>query len=146
MYHLQFSIQLHEVDPMETNLFDRMLSTYMADQTTVTLTLQNKIRVSGRVKAFDSYVVIIGDQKCEILYRHAISSLAPSGQEAQKPEHVASRHTPAQSVPRPQKNAPRRPHPAQLQTAISPSAEEPGINNGMKEGLLKWIREQKAAK
>ncbi|HSB33003.1 MAG TPA: RNA chaperone Hfq [Nitrospirota bacterium] len=131
---------------METNLFDRMLSTYMADRTTVTLTLQNKIRVSGRVKAFDSYVVVIGDQKCEILYRHAISSLAPSGQEAQKPEHVASRQTPAQSISRPQKNAPRKPHPAHRQAAQSPSADEPGINNGMKEGLLKWIREQNAAK
>jgi host factor-I protein len=123
-----------------------MLSTYMTDQTPVTLTLQNKIRVSGRVKAFDSYVVVIGDQKCEILYRHAISSLAPSAQEAQKPEHTVSRPAPAQSVPRPQKNAPRKPHPAHRQAAISPSADEPGINNGMKEGLLKWIREQKAAK
>lgn len=131
---------------METNLFDRMLSTYMTDQTTVTLTLQNKIRVSGRVKAFDSYVVVIGDQKCEILYRHAISSLAPSAQEAQKPEHTASRPAPAQSVPRPQKNAPRRPHPAHRHAALPPSAEEQGINTGMKEGLLKWIREQKAAK
>jgi host factor-I protein len=131
---------------METNLFDRMLSTYMADQTPVTLTLQNKIRVSGRVKAFDSYVVIIEDQKREILYRHAISSLAPSAQEVQKPEHIVSRPAPAQAVPRPQKNAPHKPRPAHRQAALPPSADEPGINNGMKEGLLKWIREQKAAK
>ena len=62
---------------METNLFDRMLSTYMTEQTAVTLTLQNKIRVSGKVKAFDSYVVVMEGQKREILYRHAISSLAP---------------------------------------------------------------------
>ena len=59
---------------METNLFDRMLSAYMTEQTSVTLTLQNKIRVSGKVKAFDSYVVIMEGQKREILYRHAISS------------------------------------------------------------------------
>lgn len=131
---------------METNLFDRMLSTYMTDQTPVTLTLQNKIRVTGRVKAFDSYVVVIGDEKSEILYRHAISSLAPSAQEAQKPEHIVNRPAPAQSVPRPQKNAPRKSHPAHRQAAISPSSDEPGINTGMKEGLLKWIREQNAAK
>src|SRR5512147_2282012 len=109
---------------METNLFDRMLNTYMTDQTTVTLTLQNKIRVSGRVKAFDSYVVIIEDQKREILYRHAISSLAPSAQEVRKPEHAAGRPAPARAVPRPQKISPRKPGPAHRQAAPSPSAEE----------------------
>lgn len=131
---------------METNLFDRMMNTYMADQTPVTLTLQNKIRVSGRVKAFDSYVVVIEDQKREILYRHAISSVAPSAQETQKPEHIVSRPVPVKTAPRPQKNTPHRPRPAHRQATLSPSSDEQGINNGMKEGLLRWMQEQKAAK
>jgi len=131
---------------METNLFDRMLSTYMAEQTAVTITLQNKIRVSGRVKAFDSYVVVMEGQKREILYRHAISFLAPSVQEEQKPRQIVSRPAPSRAVPRPQKNASHKPRPAQRQAAHSPSADEPGINNSMKEGLLKWMQEQKAAK
>ena len=128
---------------MEMNLFDRMLNSYMTDQIVVTLTLQNKIRISGKVKAFDSYVVVMEGQKHEILYRHAISSLAPSAQEEQKPQQVVSRPAPARAVPRPQKNAPHKPRPAR---PLSPSADESGINNSMKEGLLKWMQEQKAAK
>jgi RNA chaperone Hfq len=131
---------------METNLFDRMLNSYMTDQIVVTLTLQNKIRISGKVKAFDSYVVVMEGQRHEILYRHAISSLAPSAQEEQKPQQVVSRPAPARAVPRPQKNASQKPRPAHRQTALPPSADESGINNGMKEGLLKWMQEQKAAK
>ena len=131
---------------METNLFDRMLSTYMTEQTAVTLTLQNKIRVSGKVKAFDSYVVVMEGQKREILYRHAISSLAPSAQEEQRRQQPVSRPAPSRPVARPQINASHKPRPAHHQPAFSPSAEESGINNGMKEGLLKWMQEQKAAK
>ena len=131
---------------METNLFDRMLNTYMTEQIAVTLTLQNKIRISGKVKAFDSYVVVMEGQKREILYRHAISSLAPSAQEEQKPRQLTGRPAPARAVPRPQKNASQKPRPVHRQAALSPSADASGLNNGMKEGLLKWMQEQKAAK
>ena len=62
---------------METNLLDRMLNDLLGPtQDTVTVTLQNKIRVSGKIKAFDSYVIIMEGQKREILYRHAVSCLA----------------------------------------------------------------------
>ncbi|MGE5174436.1 MAG: RNA chaperone Hfq [Betaproteobacteria bacterium] len=131
---------------METNLLDRMLSTYLAEQTPVTVTLQNKIRVSGRIKAFDSYVIIIEGLKRDILYRHAISSLAPALQEKQKHKTVLSRPVPVKTAPKPQKNAPHKPHPAHQQAALSASSAEPRINNGMKEGLLKWMQGQKAAK
>ena len=131
---------------METNLFDRMLSAYMTEKTAVTLTLQNKIRVSGKVKAFDSYVVVMEGQKREILYRHAISSLAPQAQEEQRRQQPAVRPAAPRAVTRPQKNASHKPRPTHHQAASSPSAEEPGINNSMKEGLLKWMQEQKAEK
>ena len=69
---------------METNLLDRMLNTYLTELTPVTITLQNKIRVSGKIKAFDSYVIIMEGQKREIVYRHAVSSLCSAVQEEQK--------------------------------------------------------------
>jgi RNA chaperone Hfq len=137
---------------METNLLDRMLNTYLIDQTPVTATLQNKIRVSGKIKAFDSYVIVLDNQKQEILYRHAISSLTSLVQEEQK-RQPAPASRPAQAAPRtparpPKNSAPkprpaRQPHPAPTSSA---SAAEPGINNSMKDGLLKWMQEQKAAK
>ena len=57
---------------METNLLDKMLDLYRSQKTAVTIVLQNKARVWGRIAAFDSYVVVMESQKREIVYRHAI--------------------------------------------------------------------------
>ncbi|HUI45514.1 MAG TPA: RNA chaperone Hfq [Nitrospirota bacterium] len=129
---------------METNLLDRMLNAYLAEQTPVTVTLQNKIRVSGKVKAFDSYVIVVEGQKREILYRHAVSSLALAVQEEQKRQSVPAGPASAKTAARSQKSAAHKPRPAQNSTPLSLSPAEQSINNGMKEGLLKWMQEQKA--
>ncbi len=133
---------------MESNLLDRMLSGYVNDQTPVVVTLQNKTRVHGKIKAFDSYVIIMEGQKHGVIYRHAISCLSPfvrqearqpAPQKTTKPRPVErASTTPSQAA---RKNRPERP--AQRPAA---STAEPGLNNGMKEGLLKWMQEQKAAK
>jgi RNA chaperone Hfq len=135
---------------METNLLDRMLTSYLTEQTPVTVTLQNKIRISGKLKAFDSYVIVMEGPKREIIYRHAVSSLGPAGQEEQRTQPAAPRtHAakPAVTGQRPQKTAPRKPQsrPARPQPTLAASANEP-INSSMKDGLLKWMQEQKAAK
>ncbi len=131
---------------METNLLDRMLDTYFSGQTAVTVTLQNKIRITGKIKAFDSYVIIMEGLKREIIYRHAISSLAPALLEDQKRQAVPAQPAPSRVAPKQQKFAAHKPHPARRPAALSASGMEQGINNGMKEGLLKWMQEQKAAK
>ncbi len=133
---------------METNLLDRMLNTYQSEQTAVTVTLQNKIRVSGKIKAFDSYVIVMEGQKREILYRHAVSCLAAYAPDEQKHPTQAPRPRPAQAKPaaRPVRSSTQKPGYRQPQTMLSATAGESGINNGMKEGLLKWMQEQKAAK
>ncbi len=133
---------------METNLLDRMLSTYMAEQSSVTVTLQNKIKVSGKIKAFDSYVIMMEKPKREILYRHAISSIAPHLQEEVKHAPAAprpaliSRPSPAKPPAKPAKPA----HIPRPQQPAAPVAPEQNISNSMKEGLLRWMQEQKAAK
>jgi RNA chaperone Hfq len=133
---------------METNLLDRMLEAYQSEQRAVTVTLQNKIRVTGKIKAFDSYVIVLEGQKREILYRHAISCLAPSAPDEQKRPVPAPRPRPAQAKPavRPIRSSTQKPVQRQPQTMLSATAGESGINNSMKEGLLKWMQEQKAAK
>ena len=134
---------------METNLLDRMLNAYQSEQTSVTVTLQNKIRVSGKIKAFDSYVIILEGQKREILYRHAVSCLAPYASDEQKRPAPASRPRPVQVKPaaKPVRSSTtQKPGQRQPQTVLSATAGESGINNSMKEGLLKWMQEQKAAK
>ena len=130
---------------MESNLLDRMLSAYQEAQVPVTLTLQNNIRVSGRIRAFDSYVIMMEGQKREILFRHAVASLSLSLQDEQK--RPVPSHKPAQvrTTPQPTKafSKPRTPH---SPVTMSTSAAEQSINSSMKDGLLKWIQEQKAAK
>ena len=134
---------------METNLLDRMLSSYMAEQSSVTVTLQNKIKVSGKIKAFDSYVIMMEKPKREILYRHAISSIALHVQEAVQHAPVAprpalaSRPAPEKTPPRPAKPAAPKPRPQQ---PAAPVALEQNVSTSMKEGLLRWMQEQKAAK
>jgi RNA chaperone Hfq len=134
---------------METNLLDRMLNTYLTEQTPVTITLQNKIRVSGKIKAFDGYVIIMEGQKREILYRHAISTLCPAVQEDQKrplaQQRPAAANPAAAPNQKPEKSAARKPRPIHQRPALQASAGEP-INSSMKDGLLKWMQEQKAAK
>ncbi len=129
---------------MEANLLDRMLSAYQEARVSVTVTLQNNIRVSGRIRAFDSYVIMMESLKREILYRHAVASLSPSPQEekrqapSRKPTQVRTTPQPAKAVTKP-----RTVHPP---ATMSTSADEQKINSSMKDGLLKWIQEQKAAK
>lgn len=125
---------------METNLLDRMLATYREGRTTITVTLQNRVRVSGRIAAFDSYVIVLEGQRREIIYRHAIASVAPGSVDEARPP--APQRRDQQSV-RPKHAASARPRPA---PAVQASAGESGLNTGMKEGLLKWMQEQKAAK
>ncbi len=133
---------------MEINLLDKMLSTYQADQTTITITLQNKIRVSGKIKSFDSYVIVMDGQKRSVVYRHAVSSISTQTPEKQKAAEHAPKQAPADIAATAGKPPAQKPKRAarQPQPALSTSSHEPGINNSMKEGLLKWMQEQKAAK
>ena len=140
---------------METNLLDKMLGSYLSQKTPVTIVLQNNYRVSGRIRTFDSYVIIMENQKNEIVYRHAVSSLLPAiAAEQPHPsrEHRAEQARPASrtapktaSYPKhaAAKGRPSRPAPKVAAAAVS---AEPGLTNSMKEGLLRWMQEQKAGK
>jgi len=132
---------------METNLLDKMLGSYLMDQVPVTLTLQNKIHVHGKIKAFDSYVIIMDGRKNEIIYRHAVSCLVPSGRE-ERTQPVALKTAPIKPAPAPAKYpSPSSPKPKTAKPAprMAAAPNEPGIGNTMKEGLMKWMQEQKAS-
>jgi host factor-I protein len=141
--------------PMETNLLDKMLSSYLSRKTPVTIVLQNKNRVSGRIRMFDSYVIVMENQKNEIVYRHAISSLLPelSVEQPRQPrehrgEQAKPAAKPAQKAATYPKHAPaqgRSSRPAPKAATAAP-ASDPGLSNSMKEGLLRWMQEHKAGK
>ena len=127
---------------MEPNLLDKMLQTYLADQKTVTVTLQNKVRVTGKVAAFDNYVLVLDGQKREIIYRHAVSALSLAGAPESHQQVAATKPASPAPAQRHKSARPEKPRPASAHP--SPPAKENGINTGMKEGLLKWMAGQKA--
>ena len=63
-------------DPM--NLQDAILKEVRRDKVPVTLFLMNGFQLRGTITGFDSFVVVlVSDGKQQMIYKHAISTLAP---------------------------------------------------------------------
>ena len=61
-----------------TNLQDAILSEVRRDKVPVTLFLMNGFQLRGTITGFDGFVVIlVSDGKQQMIYKHAISTLAP---------------------------------------------------------------------
>ena len=132
---------------MDVNLLDKMLTAYKDKGTPVTVVLQNRARVTGKVRAYDNYVLILDGQRTEIVYRHAVSSLLTASAAAAAERPAPQRTAPAKPAPRPAK--PQAAAAKQREQRHAPKAAlaaEPSLNTGMKEGLLRWMQEQKASK
>ena len=62
----------------QTNLQDAILSEVSRDKVPVTLFLMNGFQLRGIITGFDSFVVVlVTDGKQQMIYKHAISTLAP---------------------------------------------------------------------
>ncbi len=60
------------------NLQDAILNEVRRDKVPVTLFLMNGFQLRGIVTGFDSFVVVlVSDGKQQMIYKHAISTLAP---------------------------------------------------------------------
>ena len=60
------------------NLQDAILSEVKQDRVPVTLFLMNGFQLRGTITGFDSFVVVlVTDGKQQMIYKHAISTLAP---------------------------------------------------------------------
>ena len=61
------------------NLQDAILCEVRRDRVPVTLFLMNGFQLRGIITGFDSFVVVlVSDGKQQMIYKHAISTLAPS--------------------------------------------------------------------
>ena len=61
------------------NLQDSILMEVIRDRVPVTLFLMNGFQLRGFVTGFDSFVVVlVSDGKQQMIYKHAISTLAPA--------------------------------------------------------------------
>ena len=62
----------------KANLQDIFLTKARRDRIPVTLFLMNGYQLRGVITAFDPYVVVVNsDGKQQIIYKHAISTIAP---------------------------------------------------------------------
>ena len=60
------------------NLQDAILTEVRRDKVPVTLFLMNGFQLRGTITGFDSFVVVlVTDGKQQMIYKHAISTLAP---------------------------------------------------------------------
>ena len=60
------------------NLQDAILREVKRDKVPVTLFLMNGFQLRGTITGFDSFVVVlVTDGKQQMIYKHAISTLAP---------------------------------------------------------------------
>jgi len=61
-----------------TNLQEAILSEVRRDKVPVTLFLMNGFQLRGTITGYDSFVVVlVSDGKQQMIYKHAISTLAP---------------------------------------------------------------------
>lgn len=61
------------------NLQDVFLNSVRKEKVPVTLYLTNGFQVKGNIKGFDNFVIIVeGDGKQQIIYKHAISTIIPA--------------------------------------------------------------------
>ena len=64
-------------EPM--NLQDAVLNEVRRDKVPVTLFLMNGFQLRGVLRAFDSFTVVLdSDGKQQLIYKHAISTIAPA--------------------------------------------------------------------
>ncbi|MEN6349244.1 MAG: RNA chaperone Hfq [Syntrophomonas sp.] len=62
----------------QLNLQDAFLNQVRKDKIPVTIFLVNGFQIKGMVKGFDNFTVIVElDQKQQLVYKHAISTVAP---------------------------------------------------------------------
>lgn len=61
----------------EPILQDVFLNTLCKNHETVNVYLINGIRLQGKIEAFDRFVVMVKDSVTRMVYKHAISTIAP---------------------------------------------------------------------
>ena len=62
----------------KTNIQDLFLSRVRRSRTNVTMFLMNGYQLRGTIAGFDQFVVVlISDNKQQVIYKHAISTITP---------------------------------------------------------------------
>jgi len=62
----------------KVNIQDVFLNYVRKKRVPVTVYLINGVKLEGLIKGFDNFVVVLKDDSQKMIYKHAISTIAPS--------------------------------------------------------------------
>lgn len=83
------------MDKLAQNIQEAFLNNARKDKTFLTIYLMSGVKLSGRIKSFDKYSVILETNNQEqLIFKHAISTVVVS-----KPFHAAAGHSGAGTTP-----------------------------------------------
>lgn len=86
-------------------LQDAFLSELLKQQNEVTFFLVNGVRLTGKVAAFDRFVVLVQDSVTQMVYKHAISTIVPNVAQATASSETQSGKRAPEIVRRPKPRA-----------------------------------------
>ncbi|MDH4162032.1 MAG: RNA chaperone Hfq [Nitrospirota bacterium] len=61
----------------QVNLQDIFLNQMRKEKVPVTMYLVNGARISGTIKGFDNFVILLKQENQQLVYKHAISTIIP---------------------------------------------------------------------
>jgi host factor-I protein len=83
------------MDKLAQNIQESFLNNARKDKTFLTIYLMSGVKLSGRIKSFDKYSVILETNNQEqLIFKHAISTVVVS-----KPFHSTGSQTPGNAIP-----------------------------------------------
>jgi host factor-I protein len=86
---LKLEMGVDSVSKSQFNLQDAFLNQVRKEKMPVTIFLVNGFQIKGVVRGFDNFTVVVElDQKQQLVYKHAISTVAPL-----KPMNIATLDT-----------------------------------------------------
>src|SRR4051812_30912736 len=78
----------------QQNIQEAFLNNARKDKTFLTIYLMSGVKLSGRIKSFDKYSVILeASNQEQLIFKHAISTVVVS-----RPSHISSNPQPAAAV------------------------------------------------
>jgi host factor-I protein len=81
----------------QVNLQDIFLNQMRKEKIPVTMYLVNGARLTGMIKGFDNFVILLKQDNQQLVYKHAISTIIPE-KPVELPDHVELKKEPEQSV------------------------------------------------
>jgi host factor-I protein len=83
------------MDKLAQNIQEAFLNNARKDKTFLTIYLMSGVKLSGRIKSFDKYSVVLeANNQEQLIFKHAISTVVVS-----KPLHGMSTHSSTSSTP-----------------------------------------------